>query len=373
MDRPARHRHARAGADHRHVTGRRRQRLAVARRPGARPGAAAGCGRRSRSAPSPRPTCARAASSSRPRRRRSRTTSPSIPACCGSSRARSSGARLRAPPGRSCASCHGEPSSMKGVGDALSGLRPQAWQRLLNLEGRIQHCRAERQKADALRLRVAAAAGADRARRAPVAGAADERARRRAGAAVLRGGPRALPRAAGPARSLLRAMPRGQAGASGCGPSASARATPTAFPSIAWSGRRWARCTAACAPASRACAPSPPPPARPELAGAGALPRLARAGPADRDAGRAAVGRWNLPRYLMQYEVGCRFSAMSKKRRAIDNRYVWRDAETGRLVGVAIADPVVKPRTVTVEKIRKAVRDVVAHRRPVRSRNKRSA
>jgi hypothetical protein len=64
---------------------------------------------------------------------------------------------------------------------------------------------------------------------------------------------------------------------------------------------------------------------------------------------------------------------MSKKRRTIDNRYVWRDAETGRLVGVAIADPVVRPRTVTVEKIRKAVRDVVAHRRPVRSRNKRSA
>jgi hypothetical protein len=64
---------------------------------------------------------------------------------------------------------------------------------------------------------------------------------------------------------------------------------------------------------------------------------------------------------------------MSKKKSVANNRYVWRDAGTGQLVGVAIADPVVRPRTVTVEKIRKAVRDVVAHRRPARSRNKRSA
>ena len=48
--------------------------------------------------------------------------------------------------GKSCASCHGEFSSLKGVAarypvyDAKLG-------RLLNLEGRIQHCRAERQKA----------------------------------------------------------------------------------------------------------------------------------------------------------------------------------------------------------------------------------
>jgi hypothetical protein len=64
---------------------------------------------------------------------------------------------------------------------------------------------------------------------------------------------------------------------------------------------------------------------------------------------------------------------MSKKKSSANNRYVWRDAATGRLVGVAIADPVVKPRTVTIEKIRTAVRDVIARRASIRSRQKRSA
>jgi len=60
---------------------------------------------------------------------------------------------------------------------------------------------------------------------------------------------------------------------------------------------------------------------------------------------------------------------MSKKKRAANRRYTWRD-QTGRLAGVPIADPVVKPRTVTVEKIRKAVRDATADRD---ARHKRSA
>jgi hypothetical protein len=64
---------------------------------------------------------------------------------------------------------------------------------------------------------------------------------------------------------------------------------------------------------------------------------------------------------------------MSKKKSSPNNRYVWRDADTGRLVGVAIADPVVKPRTVTVRKIRAAVKDVIAGRQSGRSRQKRSA
>jgi hypothetical protein len=41
-----------------------------------------------------------------------------------------------------------------------------------------------------------------------------------------------------------------------------------------------------------------------------------------------------------------------------ENRYVWRDSETGRFVDVIIADPAVRPRKTTVEKIRKAVREV---------------
>ena len=51
--------------------------------------------------------------------------------------------------GRSCASCHGEPSRLKGV----AARYPQfdaALGRLVNLEGRIQHCRSERQKSTPL-------------------------------------------------------------------------------------------------------------------------------------------------------------------------------------------------------------------------------
>ena len=48
--------------------------------------------------------------------------------------------------GRSCATCHGEPASLKGVA-ARYPVYEAGLGRLLNLEGRIQHCRAERQKA----------------------------------------------------------------------------------------------------------------------------------------------------------------------------------------------------------------------------------
>ena len=41
-----------------------------------------------------------------------------------------------------------------------------------------------------------------------------------------------------------------------------------------------------------------------------------------------------------------------------ENRYVWRDRETGRLADVAIADPAVRPKKTTVQKIRKAVREI---------------
>jgi sulfur-oxidizing protein SoxA len=51
--------------------------------------------------------------------------------------------------GKSCASCHGEPSRMKGV-SARYPLYDAKLGSLLNLEGRIQHCRAERQKAEPL-------------------------------------------------------------------------------------------------------------------------------------------------------------------------------------------------------------------------------
>ena len=51
--------------------------------------------------------------------------------------------------GKSCASCHGEASGMAGVAARYPAYDAKA-QRLLNLEGRIQQCRAERQQASPL-------------------------------------------------------------------------------------------------------------------------------------------------------------------------------------------------------------------------------
>jgi hypothetical protein len=64
---------------------------------------------------------------------------------------------------------------------------------------------------------------------------------------------------------------------------------------------------------------------------------------------------------------------MSKKKPLPGKRYVWRDPNTGRMMGVVVADPVVKPKTVSVEKIREAVEAVSAERRTERAHRKRSA
>lgn len=37
------------------------------------------------------------------------------------------------------------------------------------------------------------------------------------------------------------------------------------------------------------------------------------------------------------------------------NRYVWRDAQSGRYLSVEIADPAVKPRRVSISKIKEAI------------------
>jgi L-cysteine S-thiosulfotransferase len=51
--------------------------------------------------------------------------------------------------GKSCASCHGEAAAMRGVAARYPAYDAKA-QQLLNLEGRIQQCRSERQKAPPL-------------------------------------------------------------------------------------------------------------------------------------------------------------------------------------------------------------------------------
>lgn len=53
------------------------------------------------------------------------------------------------PQAKACASCHGEPSTLKGVAARYPVFDP-ALKQLLNLEGRIQHCRSARQGAGAL-------------------------------------------------------------------------------------------------------------------------------------------------------------------------------------------------------------------------------
>ncbi len=46
------------------------------------------------------------------------------------------------------------------------------------------------------------------------------------------------------------------------------------------------------------------------------------------------------------------------QRKREENRYVWRDRESGRIADVIVADPAVRPKRISVEKIRKAVREV---------------
>jgi L-cysteine S-thiosulfotransferase len=58
-------------------------------------------------------------------------------------------AEAAGPQGKSCASCHGEVSSLKGVAARYPAYDPSL-RRLLNLEGRIQQCRTEHQGGKAL-------------------------------------------------------------------------------------------------------------------------------------------------------------------------------------------------------------------------------
>ena len=42
-------------------------------------------------------------------------------------------------------------------------------------------------------------------------------------------------------------------------------------------------------------------------------------------------------------------------KKGVRNRYVWRDANSGRFVYVEVPDPAVRPRRVSITKIREAV------------------
>ena len=64
---------------------------------------------------------------------------------------------------------------------------------------------------------------------------------------------------------------------------------------------------------------------------------------------------------------------MAKKKRTPERRFKWRDPKTGRSMSIAIPDPVVKPKTVSVARIRAAFKELRASRDADRARSKRSA
>jgi hypothetical protein len=55
---------------------------------------------------------------------------------------------------------------------------------------------------------------------------------------------------------------------------------------------------------------------------------------------------------------------MSNKKRAPQEGYAYRNAKTGRFVDIVVADPAVKPKWVTVEKIRRAVTTATEKQKP---------
>ena len=169
-------------------------------------------------------------------------------------------------------------------------------------------------------------------------------------------------------QGALRDRP-GQSLSAAPSPATSARASPTAASS------RSASRTCAAAPASRCRAPSwrTSSPQRPRRrlehsAGCGcSRPGVHGVGRAACRSFRAAhLGQSIAPTISVLLLQG-RFQGfmvrfMAKKTRKSDRRYTWRDPKTGRTMGVVIADPVVRPRTVSVTRIRDAVRAVRAAR-----------
>ncbi len=154
------------------------------------------------------------------------------------------------PEAKSCASCHGPPEAMKGVGRALSLVDEKLGQ-LVNIETRIQACVAQHQRALVPPYESQGAAGLDGACRASVARTADVGEDRRARCAVFRARRQLFHEKQGHLdlscaqchvenwgkRLRTETVSQGYAMAS----------RPTA-----WNGRRWAPLTVGCAPASRA-------------------------------------------------------------------------------------------------------------------------
>ncbi len=146
-----------------------------------------------------------------------------------------------AAPNASCADCHGDaPHQHEGRRGALSRLRQGVLGRPINLDQRINLCRANQQQATPLRLREQRAAGAVRAYVAQQSrGVAIDGRRRSAARAVRRArAATSFMQRAGPAQPRLRQLPRRQLGQAASPARRSRRATRPATRSTGWNGRR---------------------------------------------------------------------------------------------------------------------------------------
>ena len=159
--------------------------------------------------------------------------------------------------GKACADCHGDArASMKGVAARYPAF-DKTLGRPVNLEQRINLCRAEHQQATPLRLRKPRPAGADRLRRAAIARHADR------GRQPIR---KLEPFVAKGRELFMQRQGQLNLACANChddnwdkhlaGSADHARHTRPAIRCTGWNGNRSARCSAACAAASPASARS---------------------------------------------------------------------------------------------------------------------
>ena len=193
-------------------------------------------------------------------------TTPPIPACCGCSTAKRLWKSKAGAAGKACADCHDDArASMKGVAARYPAF-DKALGRPVNLEQRINLCRARHKQATPFALRKPRPAGADRLRRRAVARRARLRPapipnwrRSSPGGATSSCSVRASSISAAPIATTTIGTSTSPA------PPITPGASRPAIRSTGWNGNRSARCSAACATASPASAPRPYDYGAPEL------------------------------------------------------------------------------------------------------------
>ena len=157
--------------------------------------------------------------------------------------------------GKACADCHNDADSMKGVAARYPAFDKELG-RPVNLEQRINLCRARHQQATPLAyesrdLLALTAFVAQQSRGVAIETNADPQLE-----PFVAKGTRAVHAAAGPAQSRLAPIATTTIGTSAWPARRSRKGTRPAIRFTGWNGNRSARCSAGCAPASLASAPS---------------------------------------------------------------------------------------------------------------------